>query len=122
VEKGPDVSIKIDDGTMVPCQGTSTAIIDNIDDVGHPLRLKFPILCMSQDSPKAFLNLLIYQEVQQQCPDTTTVRYLYVHSITLHYCPLDIYKGAPSACQVEISMEVPTKPYTIKYKTAEDSD
>jgi hypothetical protein len=42
VEKGPDVPIYVDDGTMVLCQGKCTVLKKTMDDDGHPLILKLP--------------------------------------------------------------------------------
>lgn len=37
-----DDSIEVADATMVPCQVKGSAIIDAIDDDGHPIRPKLP--------------------------------------------------------------------------------
>jgi hypothetical protein len=59
VEKVPDVSIAVADGTAVPCQvkGKGITIIDTMDDDGHLLILRITNVLYVPGLPKRMLNI-----------------------------------------------------------------
>ena len=121
VEKGPDVSIEVADGTTVPCQGKGTGIINTNDDDGHPIRLKLPTVLYVPGLTKRLFS------VYQFTKNITNSARIHRQFITLIYnsdrhITVPLYQGAPSACQVETTTEVPSKPYSVKNKTAVTSE